>query len=964
MAEYLANVFLETLRDLVVEETKFLVGVGADVEKVKRDLESVHALLMKADRERHDSPTLKTYIHQLKDLAFKAENLLETYAVEVQSKRGLRSLKDKFQRYFCIMSECYSVHEVGKEARDIIPALADLTHKLESELGQDSSSLSKQEAQLRQLRETSAHDNEPHFVGMEEDIETLVSKMKDGERQRVVKIYGMGGLGKTTLAKKVYNHRDLQSYARAWVCITQQLEHKSCLGKILKQLDRDVNVNGMEVDELVTEIQGFLKGRKCMVVIDDIWEDDHWEIIKKALPVNCNVILTTRYENIANQQSEPHKLRFLTKDEGWALLQKVAAFPTSYYFVRIVIVDADLKSSIEDIGRQIVSKCEGLPLSICVIGGILRQKKHTLLEWRRVNENMESYLRHGEGVGEYTRVKHVLELSYNALPYYLKPCFLYLAGFSEDEEIETETLYLMWMAEGFISYQDKGRNETLRDVAKRYLIELAMRCMVQLHEVENLEIYSPRDKFNCCKLHDLMHDLCSEKAQGEKFMRYTNASKHLIDIPSTSRRLALHQSIDNSVSRLAIKNDLDDNVQSIDGLEKLKDLRTFYLRAHPNICFKKSTFNFEKSKCLRIFMVEGCIFEGGQLPNKVGKLIHLRYLSLLLSCVSKLPRSIWSLPYLQILDLRVTLFKAFRLPNVIWKMKRLKHLFLPYFGIEVIGGGKLRLDGLEELETLVYINSETCCIEDIPKLVNLQSLDVIVHDVESMPMVFSNKNSQLRETRLLANACDLSSEKDREILNGGLMSSSLVNLCLWQCNMSDCFPCYKQGMCQNLVKLTLTRCKGKVDVMKFAEYPMLQTLSLEQVEMTETLICHSNSFRRLKELNLEYLDDLKKWEVKDRAMPKLISLKIVECPNLEKVPDGLRFISTLRKMKIENMPREFMETVKEEHYAASVKIEKILSSFPFLDLHRELDLPREDDCSFPDLDSPWEDDSSQGCCVW
>ncbi|XP_047947084.1 disease resistance protein RPP8-like [Salvia hispanica] len=137
MAESVANVFLETLRDLLVEETKFLLGVGADVEKVKRDLKSIHALLMKADRERHDSPTLKTYIHQLKDLAFKAENLLETYAVEVQSKReeGRRSLMDRFQRYICIMCECCSVHQVGKEAQEIMSELAVLAEKLRVRVG-------------------------------------------------------------------------------------------------------------------------------------------------------------------------------------------------------------------------------------------------------------------------------------------------------------------------------------------------------------------------------------------------------------------------------------------------------------------------------------------------------------------------------------------------------------------------------------------------------------------------------------------------------------------------------------------------------------------------------------------------------------------------------------------------------------------------------------------------------------
>ncbi|KAL1547734.1 putative disease resistance protein [Salvia divinorum] len=96
------------------------------------------------------------------------------------------------------------------------------------------------------------------------------------------------------------------------------------------------------MEELVRGIHDFLKERKCLVVIDDIWNSDDWEIIRQAFPVNCNVILTTRSENIANQQSEPHKSKFLTEDEGWALLQKVAYFSS---------VDAD-SNSFEDIGRE------------------------------------------------------------------------------------------------------------------------------------------------------------------------------------------------------------------------------------------------------------------------------------------------------------------------------------------------------------------------------------------------------------------------------------------------------------------------------------------------------------------------------------------------------------------------------------------------------------------------------------
>ncbi|KAG6428590.1 hypothetical protein SASPL_112842 [Salvia splendens] len=504
----------------------------------------------------------------------------------------------------------------------------------------------------------------------------------------------MGGLGKTTLARKVYNHRDLQSYARAWVCITQQYHPKAVFVNILKQLcTSNQKIDDLKVEDLVTRIHSFSKERKCLVVIDDIWNNDDWEIIKQAFPVNCNVILTTRSQNIANQESEPHKLKFLIEDE-----------------------------------------------------------EQTLLDWKKVNMNMETYLRHGEGVEEYRRVKQGLELSYDVLPYYLKPCFLYLACFPEDHKIDTERLYLLWMAEDFISYQDKGPNES------RYLTELAMRCMVQLHKSQ---VYSTLHKnFDSCGLHDLMHDLCSSKAEEEKFVKRIDASKYLCGIPPP--RLALLPSICNSISRLAINYDLEKSISSIDGLEELNHLRC--------LCFSEKVMSL-KGECYQV-----------------------------------------------------------RLPNVIWEMKRLKHLFLSR-RIKLIGEEKLRLDGLEELETLESISSETTCIEDIPKLGCVKSWD-----------------------------------------------------------------------------------EGVVEVMEIGKYPMLQRLELRKVEMRGTLIFHSNSFPQLKKLYLSDLKDMKKWEVKEKALSKLTFLSIDSCCNLEKL------ISTLQEIKIRGMSSEFMEGVEEGDYAPLVKI--------------------------------------------
>ncbi|KAG6433649.1 hypothetical protein SASPL_105264 [Salvia splendens] len=150
------------------------------------------------------------------------------------------------------MFECYSVHNIEKEACDIIPSLHQLTKELKSELDQQGSSYHSKQKDERLLRQTYAHDFEPDFIGMEKDIQLLVSKVLDEtRRKRIVKIYGMGGLRKTTLAR--------------------QFEHKDVFDKILKQLDKDINVDGLEVEDLVTRIQSFLKERKCLVVIDVLW---------------------------------------------------------------------------------------------------------------------------------------------------------------------------------------------------------------------------------------------------------------------------------------------------------------------------------------------------------------------------------------------------------------------------------------------------------------------------------------------------------------------------------------------------------------------------------------------------------------------------------------------------------------------------------------------------------------------
>ncbi|XP_012844197.1 PREDICTED: putative disease resistance protein At1g50180 [Erythranthe guttata] len=941
---------LETLRDLLIEEGRFLYGVSDEVKKVERDLKTIHCILMDADkwRDRHKAAILGDWIDELDELASRAEYVLERYAIEVTSRRGGNLMK-KLKRFGCIFGECLTSHEVGEEIEAIRSSLTILTGRLQTIVPGGRSSNPTDDHQ-HYSRLAFEHDSEQHFVGMEKDIASLVSLVKN-KQIPMIAIYGMGGLGKTTLARKIYHHKKVVPCfeARAWVCSTQQFQPKIVLSQILKQLlldEENERINDMELAEVVVKLHNFLMQKRCLIVIDDIWETGHWNILEPAFPKagdKCKVILTTRNREVSPRKFCLYELRFLAEDEGWELLQKLAFTTTrgqflpsdlEHYLFSVLVfhhaepleteqsledgsfhsakleIDESLpevyhnaepeteQSPLEAIGKQMVQKCGGLPLAITVLGGILCEKQ-TSGEWKRVSEDVDLYLKRGD-----EKVKQVLDLSYDALPYYLKPCFLYLGCFPEDQEIDTERLYLLWMAEGLISSEEKGRKETLRDVAERYLNELASRCMVQVRKHEYCS--SAYNAFKSCRLHDLIRDLCLSKGKEKGFLKLIDETNYApIHVAS---RLAIHCDGTAHVDNNYFNKGEETNLRSFLFLCKGWRRRLLVIGS------KGSAIDFNKLKRLRILALENGEFI---LSNEVGNLIHLRYLSLYKSCVEELPLSVFNLPYLQTLDLRTTM--QIKVPNVICKMKRLKHLLLK--GIQVVGeyGDQLILDGLEELETLQDESHPSCVrFADIPRLTNLVNLKIEVGsnvDLSIIAQRMSCRNTQLRESHLSISNCDFNPKRGSNYTNlrKMLMSPSLATLKL---NNSTCIslPRYQQWMCANLIDFSLYEggtIEGDSLMRILGKFPLLKRLSLSQLKFTKAEIrCLATSFPQLKFLNLHCLSNLERWVVDKGAMPNLSRLQISLCERLEMIPHGLRYITSLQELNSVFMPKEFNDRLR------------------------------------------------------
>ncbi|XP_057780110.1 putative late blight resistance protein homolog R1A-4 [Salvia miltiorrhiza] len=300
------------------------------------------------------------------------------------------------------------------------------------------------------------------MVGFDDLLPQLLDRLTGGTFDRyIIPIVGMGGSGRTTLAKKCYEHSLTKEHfdVRAWASVSQDyvrgllLEFLSCLiGSTNKVVESTV-------DELGERLHKHLTDRRYLIILDDMWSVECWNQIKYFLPDNNNgsrIIITTRVLRLASQFSYSLEMHLLDEYSSWNLL------------CHNVFGHKDCPLELEEIGKRIAKYCMGLPLAVTLVGALLRESSMTREYWEHVAQNI------GSGLKE-DGFHAILMLSYNALPAYLKPCFLYLGIFPADQEFSVSRIIKLWVGEGFLK-PHVGR--TLEDVAEGYMKELIDRSLI------------------------------------------------------------------------------------------------------------------------------------------------------------------------------------------------------------------------------------------------------------------------------------------------------------------------------------------------------------------------------------------------------------------------------------------------------------------------------------------------------
>ncbi|CAJ2671514.1 putative disease resistance protein RGA3 [Trifolium pratense] len=656
----IASSLLGKLASYAYEEVSRAYGVYEDLQGFKDTLSIVSGVLFDAEEKKNQHHALHEWLRQIQNICFEAEDVMDEFELldkqkKVQKASG--STRVKVRHFFSSSNSVIFRPRMAEQIKGIRARL----DKVAAD-GVRFGLTSVDPGHFVQQREMTYPDiDASSVIGREDDKDEIIHLLMqthlhsnyDGDRSMtVIPIVGIGGSGKTTLAKSVFNDKRVDQLfeLKMWVCVSNDFDMKKIIIQMINSaavsfltssstpsscLAHQENINNLDIVQLVSRLRLKVLGQKFLVVLDDVWNDDRakWLELKDLIKVGApgsKIIVTTRSNSIAKMMG----------DVPLCVLEGLCPEDCLSLFVKWAFKEGEEKQypNLVEIGNEIVKKCQGIPLAVRTLASSLFSN-FDISKWEYVRDSEMWNLEQKQD-----DILPALKLSYDQMPSCLRHCFTYFSLYPKDYNFNSYEMCSHWVALGLVHCHNES--ETLESIARKCIDELQSRSFIM--DVIDLG-------FIChFKVHDLIYDLAlyiarEDFAVVESHTR--NISQHVKHLSFVENESDDHALFPNSRS---VRSILFPTMGL--GLESESVLDTWVTRY----------------KYLRYLNLSDSSFE--TMSNSISKLEHLRFLDLSRNDkIRTLPNSICKLLHLQVLILSgCTMLE--NLPKGLGKLISLRHL--------------------------------------------------------------------------------------------------------------------------------------------------------------------------------------------------------------------------------------------------------------------------------------------------
>ncbi|XP_050255792.1 putative disease resistance protein RGA4 [Quercus robur] len=893
MAETVLSVVAEEilgkLISLATEQISLAWGFKDELTRLCDSLTMIQDVLADAERRQVSDQSVMRWLQRLKDVAYDADDVLDELAYEILKRKV--EIRNHMKRKVCFFFSFSNSIAFRCKMANKVKAIAESLKRINDEANQYGLTrvelVNANPEIIPSHRETDSSLDHSEVVGRKDLVSEIVELLLNAANQRlsVIPIVGMAGLGKTTLAKLVYNHELVKKHfdKTIWVCVSNEFKDKRILEEILESLtDKPGPLKNKNT--ILERLQEKLQGQKYILVLDDVWNEDlvKWETLKSSLiGMNLNVgnsiIVTTRSDKVAEiMETFPRRhLEKLSEDDCWSIIKKKVSLNEKI----------PLTPNLEAIGKGIAKKCGGVPLLARLLGGMMYCKKEES-EWVAIqNSSVWNSLIESNGF------LSILKLSFDHLySPSLKRCFTYCAIFPKDYEMGKEELVQHWMAEGFL--QPTQERFSPEDNGFKYFDILLANSLFQDIKRDNYgDIVS-------CKMHDLVHDFALSISKGETL--------HLDDTVGNDTELS-------HIRRLSIICNDQTTPTILQSRDVMGRLRTIY-SIGANLGDK-----LLELKCVRSLSLSGIHVD--ELPRSIGEFRHLRLLRIDCTDIKVLPNSVTKLYNLQTLIIK-SCYLLKELPKDLRNLISLRHVAIDHRRIKQLPINMGQLTCLQTLPFFVigqdagHRIEEVGCLSQLRGKLSIYNLEH-VRDKEEAKTANLVGKAGVQKLGFYWNRERDGNNNDEDVLEGLQPHPSLKSLEIENFK-GEKFPSWilardnSSGglfVLDHLLEIRLKNCNKCNKIPTLGHLPCLKVLQIERMDNvtcieTEFYIYYggersSNSgggsgrnvvFPALKTLVLKYLPNLVEWKdameltTIETVFPCLEELTIRYCGQLTSAP--------------------------------------------------------------------------------